>query len=107
MLCPLIPFESSLSFTHLVREDTLVSEQETARGGGQISGAGVQVWYKFGTSLVLVWFVQPLNVPTLSASVVSTGVYGVGGGVRRQFHLVSVSRVCYCEHNTELLERTG
>ncbi len=97
MLCPLIPFESSLSFTHLVREDTLVSEQETAMGGGEITGVlGVQVW-----------FVQPLNVPTLSASVVSTGVYGVCGGVRRQFHLVSVSRVCDSEHNTELLERTG
>ncbi len=93
MLCPLIPFESSLSFTHLVREDTLISEQETARGGGRLV---VQV-YNFGTTLVLVWFVQPLNVPTLSASVVSTGVYGVGGGVRRQFHLVSVSRVCDCE----------
>ena len=33
----LIPFDSSLSFTHLVREDTLVSEQETpvcVCGGG-------------------------------------------------------------------------
>ncbi len=28
-LCPLIPYDSSLSFTHLVKEDTLVSEQET------------------------------------------------------------------------------
>ena len=49
----LIPFDSSLSFTHLVREDTLVSEQETpvcvcvcvcacVRGG--VSDGGVQVW---------------------------------------------------------------
>ena len=48
MLCPLIPFDSSLSFSHLVREDTLVSEQETpvcvcVCGGGGVSDGGIQV----------------------------------------------------------------
>ena len=50
----LISFDSSLSFTHLMREDTLVSEQETpvcvcvcvCEGGGLVMEV-----YKFGNHL--------------------------------------------------------